>query len=75
MDDADRKAREIATLWLGPTLLRKRIATALREAEQRGMMRAENIVRTVDVPSGFVAAWGLRDALARAIERVAKEEK
>ena len=46
-DDADRKAREIAVGHCGyiHTTLKQKIDAALREAEQRGMMRAAEIAR------------------------------
>ena len=68
-DEAAVKAKYIADRWLGPSVLQETIATALREAEQRGMLRAAEIARGM---TGRVRGPIARE-IARAIERAAKE--
>lgn len=87
MDDADRKAREmregelLALCLANPRMpgqigeacdhAEEAIATALREAEKRGMMRAAEIAYQASLPfDGEIVAGNIRAA----IERAAKED-
>ena len=80
-DDADRKACQIVShaqdLWTGVgkrishssyIILAEQVATALREAEKRGMMRAVGIVREC---GGHSIDNYAADIAAEAIERAA----
>ena len=66
-DEAAVKAKYIADRWLGPSVLQETIATALREAEQRGMLRAIEAVEGAFIPADS------RTLARQAIERAAKE--
>lgn len=75
VQDADVKARELITeyLWM-PGMKRSGldsdIAIALREAEQRGMMRAAEIAREWSVAEEWIDR-NTPEQIAHAIERAA----
>ena len=95
-DDADMKACQIVShaqdLWTGVgkrishssyIILAEQVATALREAEQRGLMRAAEIARAYKsgLPYARDDLGALKEAIdvrsesiAQAIERAAKPE-